>query len=105
MDPPHETNSAPDWDFDEPEDVLSFTAKWDNPLLWDVDSPQNIYAATLTLQDEAGNELDTLPPVHFGFREFSQKGREKICCLYWKTKRGFCCWELAPSSRSLRMRR
>ena len=76
MDPPHEANSAPDWDFDEPEDVLSFTAKWDKPLLWDVDSPQNIYAATLTLQDEAGNELDTLPPVHFGFREFSQKGRD-----------------------------
>lgn len=56
--------------------VLRFGAPWPDAKLWDTDTPQNLYTATLTLTDAAGKVLDTLTPVTFGFREIRVEGRD-----------------------------
>lgn len=56
--------------------VLRFTAAWPDAKLWDVATPQNQYAATLTLASEAGAPLDVLTPVTFGFRDIRIVGRD-----------------------------
>jgi beta-galactosidase/beta-glucuronidase len=58
--------------------VLRFTAPWADAKLWDTDTPQNWYAATLTLTGESGEALDTLTPVTFGFREIRIEGRDYV---------------------------
>jgi len=56
--------------------VLRFTVPWTDARLWDTDTPQNRYEATLTLADGAGQTVDALTPVKFGFREFRIAGRD-----------------------------
>lgn len=58
--------------------TLRFTAAWADAKRWDTDAPQNRYAATLTLSDAAGQALDTLTPVGFGFREIRIQGRDFV---------------------------
>jgi len=56
--------------------LLRFTAPWADAALWDTDSPQNRYTAVITLMNDAGEHLDTLTPVAFGFREIGIAGRD-----------------------------
>lgn len=49
---------------------------WENPLLWDIHTPQNQYQATITLRDASGKVLAQSLPVRFGFREFRIDGRD-----------------------------
>lgn len=56
--------------------VLRFTAPWADAKLWDTDTPQNRYTATLSLTSDTGEPLDTLTPVPFGFREIRIAGRD-----------------------------
>ncbi len=53
-----------------------FSASWLPPKLWDINTPQNQYAAELSLLDTAGRSLDIAAPVQFGFREFWIQGRD-----------------------------
>ena len=53
-----------------------FTAAWENPRLWDTDTPQNLYSAVVTLKDSAGRKIDEALPEEFGFREIRIAGRE-----------------------------
>ena len=75
---------------------FAFTAEWKPEKLWDTDTPQNLYKATLTLLGREGVidtrfpppkpiakgepgapwALDIFPPVRFGFREFWINGRD-----------------------------
>lgn len=50
-----------------------FTAKWENPELWDIHTPQNLYTAELTLSAD-GKPLDRTLPERFGFREVTIEG-------------------------------
>jgi beta-galactosidase len=54
----------------------TFRAIWKAPKLWDIDTPENQYAAELSLLDAEGHPVDTLTPVRFGFREFWIQGRD-----------------------------
>ena len=56
--------------------ALRFTAPWADAKLWDTDTPQNRYAAALTLTTDVGETLDALTPVAFGFREIRIAGRD-----------------------------
>jgi len=51
--------------------------RWDNPDMWDIDSPQNIYRAVLTLK-ENDHPTDVTLPETFGFREFWIDGQNYI---------------------------
>ena len=53
-----------------------FAASWKAPKLWDIHTPQNQYAAELSLLDAQGRAVDTATPVRFGFREFWIQGRD-----------------------------
>ena len=53
----------------------SFGGRWENPKLWDIDAPQNLYTAGVTLLDASGRVLDEFWPEEFGFREFRAEGR------------------------------
>ena len=57
-------------------DSPRFTAGWHAGKLWDLDTPGNQYRLSLSLLDNHGREIDTAPPVTFGFREFWIEGRE-----------------------------
>ena len=48
---------------------------WIAPKLWDIDCPENLYTAEISLLDAAGKVLDVLYPEEFGFREFTIDGR------------------------------
>lgn len=50
-----------------PEQVVSFTDRWENPVLWDVENP-NLYRMSVSLVRN-GKDADTLPAKDFGFRE------------------------------------
>ncbi|MGA2866434.1 MAG: hypothetical protein ABSF95_18320 [Verrucomicrobiota bacterium] len=54
----------------------TFTASWKPPKLWDIHTPQNQYAAEVSLLDAGGQAVDTATPVRFGFREFWIQGRD-----------------------------
>ncbi len=54
----------------------AFSASWMPPKLWDITTPQNQYAAELSLLDGGGHALDIAAPVPFGFREFWIQGRD-----------------------------
>lgn len=56
--------------------VLRFSAAWPDAKLWDTDTPQHRYTATLSLLDKAGAVVDVLTPAHFGFREIRIEGRD-----------------------------
>ncbi len=54
----------------------AFAASWMPPKLWDINTPQNQYAAEVSLLDANGRVLDIALPVQFGFREFWIEGRD-----------------------------
>jgi len=54
----------------------AFTASWKPPKLWDINTPENQYAAEVSMLDAAGQALDTATPARFGFREFWIQGRD-----------------------------
>jgi len=58
--------------------AIVISASWENPDLWDLDSPENIYAVTLTLKNENSEIIDQSLPVKFGFREFRIEGKNFI---------------------------
>ncbi len=53
-----------------------FSRNWEDPELWDTDTPENLYTVDLRLLSENGGLLDQFLPQEFGFREFSIKGRD-----------------------------
>ena len=53
---------------------FAFTAAWPDPQLWDLDTPQNLYTAKLTLRS-GGETVDETLPERFGFREFGIDGQ------------------------------
>ncbi len=59
-----------------PEFRISFGGLWENPKLWDTDTPENLYTAEVTLLDASGKILDVCLPEEFGFREFHTSGRD-----------------------------
>ena len=54
----------------------SFGGLWNDPKLWDIDTPQNLYVADVKLLSAGGEILDRFLPQEFGFREFSIDGRD-----------------------------
>jgi hypothetical protein len=54
----------------------TFAASWKPPKLWDINTPENQYAAELSLLDAEGRSVDNATPVRFGFREFWIQGRD-----------------------------
>ncbi len=54
----------------------AFTAPWKAPKLWDIHTPENQYAAELSLLDNKDSVVDIALPVRFGFREFWIQGRD-----------------------------
>jgi len=54
----------------------TFTASWKPSKLWDIITPENQYAAELSLIDATGRVADVAAPVRFGFREFWIQGRD-----------------------------
>jgi hypothetical protein len=54
----------------------TFTASWKPPKLWDINTPQNQYAAEVSILDAGGKVVDIATPVRFGFREFWIQGRD-----------------------------
>ena len=53
----------------------SVSYDWIAPKLWDIDCPENLYTAEVSLLDAEGKLLDALYPEEFGFREFTIDGR------------------------------
>ena len=53
-----------------------FTASWKAPKLWDINTPENQYAAEVSILDAGGQVVDIARPVRFGFREFWIQGRD-----------------------------
>jgi beta-galactosidase/beta-glucuronidase len=71
-----ELSSAPFKNGDVKNGRFAFTAKWMPPKLWDIHTPQNMHAVSLSLLDAEGKVLDTFLPERFGFREFWIEGRD-----------------------------
>jgi len=55
---------------------IAFTEKWRAEKLWDLHTPQNIYAADVSLVQQGGKLLDAAWPARFGYREFGIQGRD-----------------------------
>src|SRR5262249_30212665 len=55
---------------------ISVTRKWKPAKLWDLNTPENMYHAEVSLVTVGGKLLDAYPPVRFGFREFWIDGRD-----------------------------
>ncbi len=55
----------------------TFQAGWEDPQLWDTDSPQNIYEGKITLSVN-GQASDQTLPEKFGFREFTVEGQNYL---------------------------
>jgi beta-galactosidase len=53
-----------------------FAAAWKPAKLWDINTPENQFAAELSLLDAQGKQLDCATPVRFGFREFWIQSRD-----------------------------
>ncbi len=51
-----------------------FSAGWENPALWDLHTPRNLYTGVMTLTED-GKPADVTLPERFGFREFRIEGR------------------------------
>lgn len=54
-----------------------FSASWEDPELWDIDTPENIYTGILRLY-ENGRLTDITLPETFGFREFTIRGQDYL---------------------------
>ncbi len=57
-------------------DRISFATAWKPDRLWDLNTPGNVYSASVSLLDDAGRVLDCAGPERFGFREFWIDGRD-----------------------------
>ncbi|MEP6754093.1 MAG: hypothetical protein ABJA67_01225 [Chthonomonadales bacterium] len=55
---------------------FKFKQKWESPKLWDTNTPQNIYTASMSLLDSSGKPVDVSYGTRFGFREFTIVGRD-----------------------------
>ncbi len=55
---------------------IGVTEKWKAEKLWDIHTPENMYALKLSLIEAGGKPHDTALPVRFGFRELWTKGRD-----------------------------
>ncbi len=55
---------------------VSFSSSWTDPLLWDTDTPENMYEASVTIADAKAGLLDETLPIRFGFREFWIDGKD-----------------------------
>ena len=55
---------------------IAVAEKWKPEKLWDVNSPQNVFAARVSLLGPQDKLLDAALPVRFGFREFWIDGRD-----------------------------
>ncbi|MCX6380375.1 MAG: hypothetical protein NT023_13020 [Armatimonadetes bacterium] len=55
---------------------IAFATKWKPEKLWDLNTPQYQYHATVSLREESGGTLDVSYPARFGFREFYIKGKD-----------------------------
>jgi beta-galactosidase len=56
---------------------IKFSDKWANAKLWDINRPDNLYSAVLSLIDRnTGKVIDEDFPQNFGFREFVIDGRD-----------------------------
>jgi beta-galactosidase len=56
--------------------VHTFTAPWANPIPWELDQPY-LYTVEVRLE-AAGQAVDGLPPVTFGFREIWSEGNQLL---------------------------
>jgi beta-galactosidase len=71
-----ESESAPFRAADLKEGRFTFSAAWHPDKLWDIDTPQNMYDAQVSLVGDTGQVLDAFRLVRFGFREFWIDGRD-----------------------------
>jgi len=55
---------------------LRASAGWDDPELWDLHTPENMYDVVVTLSNANGAVADTSLPTRFGFREFWIDGHD-----------------------------
>lgn len=55
----------------------NYTAEWNDPKLWDIDTPENVYYGILRLY-ENGTLADMTLPEKFGFREFTIQGQDYV---------------------------
>ncbi|MBQ6245734.1 MAG: hypothetical protein IJK04_02625, partial [Kiritimatiellae bacterium] len=56
---------------------IVFGGEWEDPELWDLDAPQNLYTVEVSLST-GGGILDELYPETFGFREIRIDGRNLL---------------------------
>lgn len=54
-----------------------FSAGWNDPELWDIHTPQNLYTGVLSLSAD-GKTADQTIPERFGFREFGIDGQNYV---------------------------
>jgi beta-galactosidase len=66
---------------------IAFSEQWKPDALWDLHTPTNQYAVTLSLLDAAERVLDTQFRLPFGYREFWIDGRD----FYLNGSRIFLC--------------
>ncbi len=50
-----------------PEQVVTFTESWKNPVLWNVEAPELYQMSAVLVQNK--QDIDTFPAQNFGFRE------------------------------------
>ncbi|MBR3640842.1 MAG: ComEC/Rec2 family competence protein, partial [Oscillibacter sp.] len=56
---------------------IVFGGEWEDPELWDLDAPQNLYTVEVSLST-GGGILDELYPETFGFRDIRVEGRNLL---------------------------
>lgn len=74
------------------EQVVKFSGKWKNPVLWDVENP-NLYEMKVSLHADS-KLADSYPAKDFGFREAWVEGSE----FRMNGKRCACACGLPPRS-------
>jgi len=57
-------------------DRFAFSWQWRPDKMWDLNTPQNMFDLSVSLQDAGGKALDVSLPERFGFREFWIDGRD-----------------------------
>lgn len=55
---------------------FAFTSSWKPERLWDINTPENMYQASLSLLGADSTALDVAAPERFGFREMWINGRD-----------------------------
>ncbi len=54
----------------------AFSEKWESDRLWDLNTPQNVYDVSVSLEHVGDRVLDTSFSLRFGYREFWIDGRD-----------------------------